>query len=277
MLAPERVDLSVPLPFPRDAFQRVPFAMAGHNKWSKIKRHKAKTDQRRSKIWARISRDVTVAAREGGGEPGMNASLALAIEKAKAENMPKDNIERAIKRGVGEIQGEDYEEVTYEGYGPHGVAVFVETLTDNRNRTVADLRHLFSKGGGSLGKSGSVAYLFERKGVMEISSSGQPHDELTLFEIVVEAGAEDMQREEDAYLVVTPPDLLEDVRRALELAGVEIGEAQLIMEPSTTVALSGDDARKVLRLIGHIDDHQDVQAVFTTLDMSEETLAALSF
>ena len=252
--------------------------MAGHNKWSKIKRHKAKTDQRRSKIWARISRDITVAAREAGGDPGMNASLALAVEKAKAENMPKDNIERAIKRGTGEIQGEDYEEVTYEGYGPHGVAVFVETLTDNRNRTVADLRHLFSKGGGSLGKSGSVAYLFERKGVIETSSSsGQPHDELALFEIVAEAGAEDMQEEGDGYLIITPPDLLEDVRTALELAGVEIGEAQLIWEPSTTVTLSGDDARKVLRLIGHIDDHQDVQAVFTTLDMNEETLAAISF
>ena len=251
--------------------------MAGHNKWSKIKRHKAKTDQRRSKIWARISRDIMVAARERGGDPGMNASLALAIDKAKAENMPKDNIERAIKRGTGEIQGEDYEEVTYEGYGPHGVAVFVETLTDNRNRTVADLRHLFSKGGGSLGKSGSVGYLFERKGIIEIPSSEQPHDELALFEIVAEAGAEDMQQEEDAYLIVTPPDLLEDVRGALELADVEISDAQLVREPSTTVTLSGDDARKVLRLIGHIDDHQDVQAVFTTLDMNEETLAALSF
>lgn len=272
MLAPGRVDLLI-----LTMLQGVPFAMAGHNKWSKIKRHKAKTDQRRSKIWARISRDITVAAREGGGDPGMNASLALAVEKAKAENMPKDNIERAIKRGTGEIQGEDYEEVTYEGYGPHGVAVFVETLTDNRNRTVADLRHLFSKWGGSLGKSGSVGYLFERKGVIEISSSGQQHDELALFEIVAEAGAEDMQQEDDAYLIVTPPDLLEDVRAALERAGVEIGEAQLVREPSTTVTLPGDDARKVLRLIGHIDDHQDVQAVFTTLDMNEEALAALSF
>ena len=251
--------------------------MAGHNKWSKIKRHKAKTDQRKSKIWARVSRDITVAAREGGGDHGMNASLALAMEKAKAENMPKDNIERAIKRGAGEIQGEDYEEITYEGYGPHGVAVFVETLTDNRNRTVADLRHLFSKGGGSLSKSGSVGYLFERKGMIEISSSGQQHDELALFEIVAEAGAEDMHQEGDAYIIVTPVDLLEDVRAALERAGVEIGDAQLIREPATTVTLSGDDARKVVRLIGHIDDHQDVQAVFTTLDMNEETLAAISF
>ncbi len=251
--------------------------MAGHNKWSKIKRHKAKTDKRKSKVWARISRDITVAAREGGGDPGMNASLALAVDKAKAENMPKDNIERAIKRGTGEIQGEDYEEVTYEGYGPHGVAVFVETLTDNRNRTVADLRHLFSKGGGSLGKSGSVGYLFERKGIIEILSSGQPHDELALFEIVAEAGAEDMQQEDDTYLIVTSPDLLEDVRAALERAGVEIGDAQLVREAATTVTLSEEDARKVLRLIGHIDDHQDVQAVFTTLDMNEETLAALSF
>ncbi len=251
--------------------------MAGHNKWSKIKRHKAKTDQRKSKIWARISRDITVATREGGGDPGMNASLALAMEKAKAENMPKDNIERAIKRGAGEIKGEDYEEVTYEGYGPHGVAVFVETLTDNRNRTVADLRHLFSKGGGSLGKSGSVGYLFERKGMIEISSSGQQHDELTLFDIVAEAGAEDMHQEGDAYIIVTPVDLLEDVRAALERVGVDIGDVQSIREPVTTVTLFGDDARKVVRLIGHIDDHQDVQAVFTTLDMNEETLAAISF
>ena len=262
------------------AHDAIPYAarpMAGHNKWSKIKRQKAKTDQRKSKVWARISRDVTIAAREGGGDPGMNAALTLAVEKAKAENMPKENIARAIKRGTGEIQGEDYEEVTYEGYGPHGVAVFVETLTDNRNRTVADLRHLFGKGGGSLGKSGSVGYLFERKGMIEIASVGQQHDELALFDIVAEAGAEDMRQEDAAYIVATPPDLLEEVRMALEQAGVEIAEAQLIREPSATVTLSADDARKVLRLIGHIDDHPDVQAVFTTLDMNEDVLAAMSF
>ena len=251
--------------------------MAGHNKWSKIKRQKAKTDQRKSKVWARISRDVTIAAREGGGDPAMNAALALAVEKAKAENMPKENIARAIKRGTGEIQGEDYEEATYEGYGPHGVAVFVETLTDNRNRTVADLRHLFGKGGGSLGKSGSVGYLFERKGMIEIAAAGQPRDELTLFDIVVEAGAEDMQQEGDAYVVATPPDLLEAVRAALEQAGVDIAAAQLIREPSATVALPDNDARKVLRLIERIDDHPDVQAVFTTLDVNEELLVDLSF
>ena len=251
--------------------------MAGHNKWSKIKRQKARTDQRKSKAWARISRDVTLAAREGGSDPGMNAALALAVEKAKAENMPKENIARAIKRGVGEIQGEDYEEVTYEGYGPHGVAVFVETLTDNRNRTVAALRHLFSKGGGSLGKSGSVGYLFERKGLIEIAASGQPRDELALFEIVAEAGAEDMQREDDTYVITTSPDALDEVRAALEQAGVEIAEARLIREPSASVTLSADDARKALRLLGRIDDHPDVQAVFTTLDMNEETLAAMSF
>lgn len=248
--------------------------MAGHNKWSKIKRQKAKADKRKSKVWARLSRDITVAAREGGGDPEMNASLAMLIEKAKGENMPKDNIERAVKRGTGEIQGEDYEEVSYEGYGPNGIAVFVESLTDNTNRTVADLRHIFGKAGGSLGKSGSVGYLFERKGVIEVPVAD--HDELALFEIVAEAGAEDMQRDDEHFVITTPVERFDVVESALEGAGIEIEEANLVREPTTTMTLSEEDVSKVMRLVEQLEDHQDVQAVFTTLELDGTAVAAVS-
>ena len=180
--------------------------MAGHNKWSKIKRKKGAADAKRSKIWARITRDIMIAAREGGGSPDMNARLALAVDKAKAENMPKDNIERAIKRGTGEIEGADYEELSYEGYAANGVAVFVEALTDNTNRTVADLRSLFSKAGGNLGTSGSVAFLFEQKALFEIPADGLGEDDL--FLLVAAAGAEDLRREDaedGAVFVVEAP------------------------------------------------------------------------
>ena len=247
--------------------------MAGHNKWSKIKRQKAVTDKRRSKIWARISRDITVAARAGGGDADMNPSLALAVDKAKAENMPKDNIERAIKRGTGELEGgADYEEVTYEGYALGGVAVFVETLTDNTNRTVADLRHLFSKHGGSLGKSGSVAYLFDRKGVIEIPAEGR--DELELFELVVEAGAEDLVQEDETFVVTTPVEAFGRVEEALHKAGITPSSANLVRMPTTTTRLDPDDARKVLAFIEKVDDHQDVQEVYTTID--EASLMAVA-
>ncbi len=248
--------------------------MAGHNKWSKIKRQKAKADKRKSKIWARLSRDITVAAREGGGDPEMNAALAVTMEKAKGENMPKDNIERAVKRGTGEIEGEDYEEVTYEGYGAHGIAVFVESLTDNTNRTVADLRNIFGKAGGSLGKPGSVGYLFERKGVIEVRAAD--HDELDLFEIVAEAGAEDMQRDDETFVITTPVEQFDVVVSALRTGGIEIEEAGLIREPTTTVTLPERDVRKVMRLIDQLEDHPDVQAVFTTLEMDGTAVAAVS-
>lgn len=248
--------------------------MAGHNKWSKIKRQKAQTDKRKSKIWARLSREVTLAAREGGGDPAMNARLALAIEKAKSENMPKENIERAVERGTGAIQGEDYEEVFYEGYAPGGIAVFVEALTDNTNRTVADLRHLFSKSGGSLGKSGSVGYLFDRKGIIEIAANGV--DELQLFEIVAEAGAEDLQHEDDVFVVTVPVDSYDAVESALRSAGIETDESNLVRIPTTTLQLPGNDTQKVVRLIEQLEDLQDVQAVFTTLELDGEALAAVS-
>lgn len=247
--------------------------MAGHNKWSKIKRQKAVTDARKSKSWARITRDIMIAAREGGGDPGMNARLALAVEKAKQENMPKDNVERAIKRGTGEIQGADYEEITYEGYAPGGVAVLVEALTDNTNRTVADLRAAFSKAGGSLGQSGSVAFLFERRGEFEIPVSAS--DELTLFELVADAGAEDLAVEDDTYLVTTPVEAFGAVQRALEQAGIEVTEAALTRVPTAAKQVDLATARAVTSLIEKLEDSQDVQAVYSTLEFSDELVAAL--
>ncbi len=248
--------------------------MAGHNKWSKIKRQKAQTDKRKSKIWARLSRDVTLAAREGGGDPAMNARLSLAIEKAKSENMPRENIERAVERGTGAIQGEDYEEMTYEGYAPGGVAVFIEALTDNTNRTVADLRHLFSKSGGSLGKSGSVGYLFDRKGIIEVEANDV--DELELFEIVAEAGAEDLQRVDDEFVVTVPIDSYDAVAAALLKAGIEADESNLVRIPTTTLRLSENEAQRVVKLIDQLEDLQDVQAVFTTLEVDGEAVAVVS-
>ena len=248
--------------------------MSGHSKWSKIKRQKAATDAKRSKIWARLARDVTVAAREGGGEAAMNAKLGLAIEKAKAANMPKENIERAIKRGTGEIEGEDYVEMTYEGYSPGGVAVFVEALTENTNRTVADIRHLFNKSGGSLGKSGTVAYLFERKGIIEVGVEG--NDELELFDVVAEAGADDLRQEDEIFVITTAVDTFEDVQEALRKAGIEIQDANLERLPTTTVKMSPEDARKVARLIEKLEEHQDVQAVFSTLELDDATVEAIS-
>ena len=252
--------------------------MAGHNKWSKVKRKKGVADARRSKVWARITRDMMIAAREGGGDPDMNPRLAVSVEKAKAQNMPKDNIERAIKRGTGEIAGADFEEMTYEGYGPGGVALFVECLTDNTNRTVADVRHAFSKYGGNLGTSGSVAYLFERKGEIEIAAEGQDSpavDEDELFLLVAEAGAEDLRHEDGSFLVTTPVEAFGAVQEALAEAGIEPDEAGLVRLPTTTTHLGPDDAAKVMRLVDALEELQDVQEVYTTLEMDEATLASL--
>ena len=257
--------------------------MAGHNKWSKIKRKKGVADAKRSKVWARITREIMVAARGGMADPALNAPLALAVDKAKAENMPKDNIERAIKRGTGEIEGADYEELSYEGYAPHGVAVFVEALTDNTNRTVADLRSLFSKAGGNLGTSGSVAFLFEQLAVFEVpatSASGGPVSEDDLFLLVAEAGAQDLRREDGddgaVFVVEAPVEAFGAVQAALAGAGIETAEAGLQRVPTTTTALAPDAAAQVLRLLDALDDHQDVQAVYSTLEVDDATLAALS-
>ncbi len=239
--------------------------MAGHNKWSKVKRQKAVTDSRRSKAWAVITRDIMVASREGGKDPSMNAKLSLAIQKAKGKNMPKENIERAIKRGAGEIEGQDYRECTYEGYSAHGVAVMVDALTDNTNRTVADVRAVFSKSGGNLAKSGSVAYLFERKGVIQIPSDGV--DELELLELAAEAGAEEVEGDSDMFVVITPVEEFEEVQAQIASSGIEIDESRLVRIPTTTVQKSPDQVRQTEALVAKLDDLQDVQEVFTNLEI----------
>ena len=235
--------------------------MAGHNKWSKIKRQKAATDSKRSKTWAITSREITVAARDGGADPSMNAKLALAVQKAKRENMPKSNIERAIRRGTGEVEGQNYQEHTYEGYAPQGVAVFVEVLTDNTNRTVADLRSMFSKAGGSLGKTGSVAYIFDRKGLFQVEETGN----VDILDLAIEAGAEDVEEDEGTLMVITAPREFEFVHAAFASAGVEIADARLVRLPKSTVALGLSDAERIIRLLERLEEHQDVQAVYSNL------------
>lgn len=250
--------------------------MAGHNKWSKIKRQKAREDKRKAKKWANLSREITVAAREGGGDPDLNPSLSQVIERAKEANMPKDNIERAIKKGTGELEEEgDFEEVTYEGYSPHGVAVFVEASTDNLNRTAADVRHVFDKLGGNLGQSGSVDYLFDRKGIVRIPKNG--HDEIELFERAVEAGAEDMAEERDAFVFVTPFTAFNDVRDAIEESGVEEMEAHLERIPTTTVRQDAEAVDAVHRLLDELDELDDVENVYTTLAVDGRVVRRVQF
>ena len=236
----------------------------GTRKWAKVKRQKQKDDQQRSQKWAKLSQEIETAAREGGGDPDANVPLSQAIERARDVDMPKDNIERAIKRGTGELEGQDVEAVTYEGYAPYGVAVFVEAETDNRNRTVKDLRNLLSDYGGNLGKDGSVGYLFERKGRFAIPADAT--DEMSLFETVVEAGADDLTETDDAFVVTSPVEAFDDVAAALNDADLAPDESELVRLPTTTVALSSDKRAEVERLIDEIDDHKDVTAVYTTLD-----------
>jgi YebC/PmpR family DNA-binding regulatory protein len=243
--------------------------MSGTRKWAKVKRKKEKQDQRQSKVWAKLSQEIETAAREGGGNPDANVPLAQAIERAKEEDMAKDTIERAIKRGTGELEGADVQAVTYEGYAPHGVAVFVEAETDNINRTVKDLRNLFGDHGGNLGKSGSVAYLFERKGRLEIPADAT--DEMTLFEVAVEAGADDLEKKGDRYVVTTPVDAFSDVEAALTEEGLEPGASALVRHPTTTVSLDREARQEVAALIENIDAHNDVDAVYTTLASDVET------
>ncbi|MBL7976828.1 MAG: YebC/PmpR family DNA-binding transcriptional regulator [Bacteroidetes Order II. Incertae sedis bacterium] len=247
--------------------------MAGHNKWSKVKRIKAVADGKRSKVWQRITREIMVAARDGGGDAGMNAKLAAALERARAENMPKDNMQRAIKRGTGEIAGADYEELNYEGYAPFGIAVFVETLTDNPVRTVADVRHAFSKHGGNMGTTGSVGYLFDHKGVIEVPLTAIDYD--ALFELVVDAGADDLEEDAESYTISTPVEAFGAVQQALSQAGIKPAEANLERIPTTTNKLKPEEVTKVLKLIDMLEENDDVQAVYHTLELDDETLEAL--
>lgn len=245
--------------------------MSGHSKWSTIKRKKAAEDQRRGKIFSKLSREIAVAAREGGGDPEFNPRLRTAIDNAKAQNMPNDNIDRAIQRGTGELPGVRYETATYEGYGPGGVALFIECLTDNENRTVAAVRHLLEKHGGNLGKGGSVSWMFDQKGQIVIDAD--EHDEETVFLAAIDAGAEDVVEEEGYYRVTTPFTGFHAVQDALHGLGVEFEESELTMVPKSTVLIEGADARKVLRLIDELEDEDDVQKVASNFDIPEEVLA----
>ena len=243
--------------------------MSGHNKWSSIKHKKGKADAARGRIFSRLVKEITVAAREGGGDPDGNIRLRAAIDAAKSHNMPAQNIERAVKRGTGEIEGASYEEIKYEAYGPGGVAILVDVLTDNRNRAAAEIRHLLSKHGGHLGTPNSVAYLFRAVG--EIRVSAESHDEDTVFEASLEAGADDVEREGDSgpWLITTSVSDLYSVRRSLEDAGVLIESAERTMSPETAVIPSAKDAESALRLLNALEEHEDVQAVHTNLQMPE--------
>ncbi|WP_163328156.1 YebC/PmpR family DNA-binding transcriptional regulator [Desulfurobacterium thermolithotrophum] len=245
--------------------------MAGHSKWANIRHRKAAQDAKRGKIYTKLAREITVAAREGGGDPETNPRLRAAIERARKFNMPKENIERAIKRGTGEIAGEAYEEVTYEGYGPGGVAIIVKCLTDNRNRTAAEVRHAFSKHGGNLGTSGCVSWMFERKGVITIPA--EKYDEDTVMMAAIEAGADDVVKEESYFVVYTQAQDLEDVRKAILDAGLEIEESKLDLIPQNTTRVEGETAVKVLKLLEALEDLDDVQEVYSNFDMPEEVMS----
>jgi YebC/PmpR family DNA-binding regulatory protein len=241
--------------------------MAGHSKWANIKHRKARQDQKRGKVWTKIIREVTVAARLGGAVIEDNPRLRLAVDKALTVNIPKDAIERAISRGAGGLEGGDVEELTYEGYASGGIAVYVEAMTDNRNRTAAEVRHAFSKHGGNLGTDGSVAYLFRRKGVITFAPGAS---EDAIMEIALDAGADDIDNEEGAITVVTPWDALPEIAVALASGGLEAAAAEVTMLPSTTIAVEGEQAETVLRLIDALEELDDVQNVFSNAELPDE-------
>ena len=250
--------------------------MAGHSKWANIKHKKAREDAKRAKAFTKHIREITVAAREGGGDPDSNPRLSLAIENAKAVNLPKDNIERAIKKGTGELDdgSGDYEEVTYEGYGPGGIAYFIEATSNNLNRTVGEIRHIFTKHGGNLGTDGSVGYLFEQKGSIKVKSGGLDEEEFMMA--AIDAGAEDVVNEDDFFEVFTTREDLVTVRKNLESSGFDIESAELIRIPSTEIAANPDVARTNLKMMDKFDDNDDVSNIFTNMKLDDETLALLN-
>ncbi|HZB84011.1 MAG TPA: YebC/PmpR family DNA-binding transcriptional regulator [Rubrobacteraceae bacterium] len=248
--------------------------MSGHSKWSTIKRKKGAADARRGALFGKLSRAITVAAREGGGDTEMNPALALAVHKAKEANMPHDNIQRAIDKGTGAgADAETIERITYEGYAPGGVAVLVEVLTDNRNRAASDIRYIFTKNGGKLGTSGSVAYLFERKGVILVPKDGVDEDEL--IELALEAGAEDVEPMESDYRVVMAPEDFTVVRESLQSASTPFENAEITMQPLNSVDLDASTAKQTLRLIDALEENDDVQAVYANFDISDEVMSVV--
>ena len=248
--------------------------MSGHSKWSTIKHKKAALDAKRGKAWSKLSRAVTMAAKQGGGNPEDNPRLRLAVEKAKSANMPKDTIEKAIKKGTGELEGEAYEEVVYEGYGPAGVAIMCRTVTDNRNRTAGEIRKLFERGGGNLGATGCVAFQFQQKGVIVVDAA--KYSEERVMEVALELGADDVQASEMAFEVTTRPDSFDGVKQGLAEAGIDVMSADISMVADNDVTLDLTTARKVMRLIDALEEHDDIDAVYTNSDVPDEVMATLA-
>jgi YebC/PmpR family DNA-binding regulatory protein len=245
--------------------------MSGHSKWHTIKHKKGALDAKRGKIFTKLIKEITVAARTGGsGDVDANARLRKAVNDAKAQNMPNDTIDRAIKRGTGELEGVNYDEITYEGYGPNGVAVLIETMTDNRNRTVAELRHIFSKNGGNLGEAGSVAWMFDKKGYIVVDKAAKNEEEL--FEIAIDAGADDLQDGGDVFEILTEPDNFETVHEAVKSAGIEPQAAEVSMIPQNYIKLEGGDATTMMKLYDALDDNDDVQKVYANFDIDESEM-----
>jgi YebC/PmpR family DNA-binding regulatory protein len=241
--------------------------MSGHSKWHTIKHKKGALDAKRGKLFTKLIKEITVAARSSGGDPDSNARLRKAITDAKGANMPNDTIDRAVKRGTGELEGVNYEEITYEGYGPGGVAIMVDSMTDNRNRTVAEIRYIFSKNGGNMGASGSVSYLFDKKGYIVVDKTAKSEDEL--FELVIEAGAEDLRDDVDNFEIITAPENFDAVLSAVRGAGIEPQVAEVEMVPQNYIKLEGQDAKQMLKLMESLEDHEDVQKVSANFDISE--------
>jgi YebC/PmpR family DNA-binding regulatory protein len=248
--------------------------MSGHNKWSTIKHKKGAADAKRGKLFSKIIKEITIAARFGGGDADGNPRLRTAVNAARAANMPRENVDRAIKRGTGEIAGVNYEEMTYEGYGPGGVAVMVETLTDNKNRTVAEIRHIFEKYSGSLGESGCVSWIFKKQGVVEVDGANLDEDEV--MEVALECGAQDVKKEGQTYEITTDPADLEAVRTAVEARGWKLELSEITMVPQNTVKLEGKKAEQMLKMMDALDDNEDMQQVFANFDISEEEMLRAS-
>jgi YebC/PmpR family DNA-binding regulatory protein len=248
--------------------------MSGHSKWAGIKHKKAKVDAQRGRIFTKVIREITIAARVGGGDPVGNPRLRLAIEKAKGVNMPQDNIQRAIQKGTGELPGVSYEEYLYEGYGPGGVAVLLEVLTDNKNRTAPEIRKAFAKHGGNLGEAGCVAWMFEKKGLIQVEVART--DEDRLLGVALEAGAQDVRRSDSLFEVITAPKDLERVKESLTKENIEIALGEVTMLPQTSVKLEGKQARQMLQLMEELEDHDDVQNAYANFDIPEEIMAAMT-
>ncbi len=247
--------------------------MSGHNKWSTIKHKKGAADAKRGKIFTKLIKEITVAARMGGGDPESNPRLRAALNAAKTQNMPKDTYERAIKKGTGELEGVSYEEISYEGYGPGGVAVLVQCLTDNKNRTIADVRHAFGKAGGNVGTDGCVSWMFDKKGLISVDKKNVSEE--TLMEVALEAGAEDIREEDDGFEIITDPMDFDPVREAVEAAGIKYEEAEITMIPQTLTRVEGSEAEQMVKFLDALDDLDDVQKFYSNADIPDDILDAM--